>query len=94
MGNIPGQPTPEELRWRRSVCDPEKAQKNLRRQYGLLGLWSTIATGWIMLVVLRIVSFGWAPVIVLAAGYLNFTFGILRIKRTTTNQGGEVSRPE
>ena len=45
MARTPRKPTPEELRWRRSAYDPEKAKRNLRRQYGLLGLWGALTTG-------------------------------------------------
>ena len=80
MDRTPRQPTPEELRWRQKAYDPEKARKNLRRQYGLSALWSAVTIGWIVLVV------GWAPVIVLAAGYTNLALGIIRNKRTAAGK--------
>lgn len=86
MDRAPRQPTPEELRWRQKAYDPEKARKNLRRQYGLSVLWSAVTIGWIALVIMKIVSFGWAPVIVLAAGYTNLALGIIRNKRTAAGK--------
>lgn len=86
MDRTPRQPTPEELRWRQKAYDPEKARKNLRRQYGLSALWSAVTIGWIVLVIMKIVSFGWAPVVVLAAGYTNLALGIIRNKRTAAGK--------
>lgn len=82
MDRTPRQPTPEELRWRRKNHDPERAKRNLQRQYGLLALWSAVTVGWIALIILKIATFGWTPVVVLAAGYINLALGIIRNKRT------------
>ena len=60
MAGTHRQPTPEESRRRRSAHDPEKAKRNLRRQYGLLGLWSAITVGWIVAVASNLLTFNWA----------------------------------
>lgn len=38
--------TPEELRWRASAYDPDKAKRNLKLQYILLGCEITAGIGW------------------------------------------------
>ncbi|MDE6508263.1 MAG: hypothetical protein K2L04_07375 [Alistipes sp.] len=86
MARTPRKPTPEELRWRRSAHDPEKAKRNLRRQYGLLGLWSAITVGWIVAVASNQLTFNWANAAILIFGYLNLALGIGRIKRTTAGR--------
>ena len=86
MARTPRKPTPEELRWRRSAHDPEKAKRNLRRQYGLLGLWSALTLGWIISVATKYLSFSWVNVIILIFGYLNLALGILRNRRITASK--------
>ncbi|HBV49793.1 MAG TPA: hypothetical protein DEB64_03235 [Alistipes sp.] len=86
MARTPRKPTPEELRWRHSAYDPEKAKRNLRRQYGLLGLWSALTLGWIISVATKYLSFSWVNVIILIFGYLNLALGILRNRRITASK--------
>ncbi len=86
MARTPRKPTPEELRWRRSAYDPEKAKRNLRRQYGLLGLWSALTLGWIISVATKYLSFSWVNVVILIFGYLNLALGILRNRRMAASK--------
>lgn len=82
MDRTPREPSPEELRWRNSAYDPEKAKRNLRRQYGLLALWGATTIIWVVLIYLKIISFSWSSLVVLAIGYMNLALGIVRNKRT------------
>ena len=86
MDRMPHEPTPVEPRWRRPALDPKQARSNLRRQYGLLGLWSVITVGWIVAVASNLLRFNWANAAILICGYLNLALGIGRIKRTAAGR--------
>lgn len=86
MARTPHEPTSEELRWRRSAYDPDKAKRNLRRQYGLLGLWSAMALGWAILVAAEFLSFSWVNIVIFVLGYLSLALGIIRNKRAAASK--------
>ena len=83
---MPHEPTPKEPRWRRPALDPKQVRSNLRRQYGLLGLWSAITVGWIVAVASNLLTFNWANAAILIFGHLNLALGIGRNKRTAAGR--------
>lgn len=73
--------TPEELRWRAAAWAPEKARRNQRLQYILLGAWITFTAAWIIAIALGADLFNWWCIVVLICGYFNCIAGIINNRR-------------
>lgn len=73
--------TPEEIRWRAAAWDPEKARRNLKLQYILLGAWCTFTAAWIIAIAFGADLFSWWSVLVMLGGYFNCIVGIINNKR-------------
>lgn len=73
--------TPEEMRWRASACNPEKIKRNLKLQYILLGCWSLLTLGWVILICLDREIPGRTSTIALVFGFISVALGIVNNKR-------------
>lgn len=73
--------TPEEIRWRAAAWDPEKARRNQKLQYILLGVWCTFTAAWIIAIAFGVDLFSWWSVLVMLCGYFSCIGGIINNKR-------------
>ena len=73
--------TPEELRWRAAAWDPEKARRNQKLQYTVLGFWIADTVAWVILTACGVETIGWWGILVLLCGYFNSITGIINNKR-------------
>lgn len=78
--------TPEEIRWRAAAWDPDKARRNQKLQYILLGTWSVFTVAWITAIALGADLFSWRVVFVIACGYFGCIAGIVNNKRILTGK--------
>lgn len=51
--------TPEEMRWRAAAWDPEKARRNQKLQYTVLGFWIAATVAWVILTACGVETIGW-----------------------------------
>lgn len=74
--------TPEELRWRAGAYDPEKARRNLKLQYILLGCCVALIIGWTLyLVCTGFSTSDWFFIIALGLSLTSTILGIVNNKR-------------
>lgn len=74
--------TPEELRWRAGAYNPEKARRNLKLQYILLGCCVALIIGWTLyLVCTGFSTSDWFFIIALALSLTSTILGIVNNKR-------------
>lgn len=71
----------EERRWRTSVENPAKLARHRRWLHLLLGIWSALTIGWIVLVLCRVDTFRWTTAAVWAVGFINIGIGIINNRR-------------
>lgn len=73
--------TPDELRWRAAARDPEKAKRNLKLQYVLLGCWGVLILVWIAALCFDPELFDWTFIVVLILSLASIIPGIVNNKR-------------
>lgn len=77
----PQRASAEERRWRTAAENPIRVKRHLKTLYILFGTWCALTTGWSIAAVCNVLSFEWAYIIILAAGFLNIGIGIVNNKR-------------
>lgn len=75
--------TPEELRWRASAYDPDKAKRNLKLQYILLGCAIAASIGWgVYLFCTDVISrTDWFGALGIALSLISILLGIVNNRR-------------
>lgn len=76
----------EERRWHATIENPAKLARNRRWLHLLLGIWSALTIGWIVLVLCRVDTFRWTTAAVWAVGFINIGIGIINNHRITTGK--------
>lgn len=88
--------TPEELRWRAAAWDPEKAKRNLKLQYILLGCAIAASIGWgIYLFRTDVISRSdWLGALGIALSLVSILLGIVNNRRILAGKSpGAISDP-
>lgn len=88
--------TPEELRWRAAARDPDKAKRNLKLQYILLGCAIAASIGWgIYLFRTDVISRSdWLGALGIALSLVSILLGIVNNRRILAGKSpGAISAP-